>query len=434
MMIWSRSLITIRNILGAKYPDKDAILRFVEDAGIDPGRVTFSGSGRSIWRSVLERARGEGKLAVLLKQVCEENPAEQKLHAAVDSALREGFTHSVADMRWSVLAPAGVFFIAALTVLGVVLFCSVNRWRAKAMLREVPQGTPIPGMVLFPGGIVMEGSTREEVEAALNLCKASGISSCEDELFAREQPAHEVLVQPFYLDAYEVTNAQFAQWLEGLPADAIRQDGGSVLVRGQRVLYTPDAPGLREIDGVLIPYPQTGQLPVTGVSWYGADQFCRGRGGRLPTEAEWEFAARGGPRRRRFPWGSALPPDCGGVALGAVQVAGASARCPDRRHPSPVGSSGRDRTDEGVSDLGGNVREWVADTYAPYPRCACALLGWCLCTPIKLDAAVQDSGDRVLRGGSWASLAIEARGADRSHEASTATGNTYGFRCARDVR
>ena len=160
--------------------------------------------------------------------------------------------------------------------------------------------------------------------------------------------------------------------------------------------------------------------PVVCVSWADADAYCAwdDAHGRLPTEAEWERAAAGGLERpRTYPWGDA-PPSCDRLAfLGA-----ADARCGGAEEAQPVATHRRGDTPDGVSDLAGNVWEWVADGYAPDAASRAA--------PSPSGPATGDL--RVVRGGWFGSEGVGLRAADRYAQEPALRSPTLGFRCARD--
>lgn len=140
-------------------------------------------------------------------------------------------------------------------------------------------------------------------------------------------------------------------------------------------------------------------LPVNCVTWFEADRFCRARGWRLPTEAEWEWAARGRERASTYPWGEAVP-----AARACWDGPGNSEGKGGRTLPCPVATHPGADSPDGLADLGGNVREWTA---SPYERF------------------------RVLRGGSWGDslpsfLAASFRGMNAPDERM----ELLGFRCA----
>jgi iron(II)-dependent oxidoreductase len=151
--------------------------------------------------------------------------------------------------------------------------------------------------------------------------------------------------------------------------------------------------------------------PVERVTWIEARDFCAGRGGRLPTEAEWEYAARG-PDSLSYPWGNAW--DDGAVVWNRTPEQGTASV---GRYPS--GASW-----VGALDLSGNVWEWTASRYAPYPYDAD--------DGRNLDG--QDAESLVIRGGHW-DYAVTGflRAAHRSDAAPATYGNWLGFRCVRDA-
>jgi formylglycine-generating enzyme required for sulfatase activity len=164
-----------------------------------------------------------------------------------------------------------------------------------------------------------------------------------------------------------------------------------------------------------------GRKPVTQVTWDGALRFCQAQGGRLPTEAEWEFAARG-TEGRRFPWGEKEP-----ACAEAVYGRGQGKVCASLgQGPVAVGQTPPDRTPLGVYDLGGNVQEWVMDRFEPHYR---------TCQPPCVDPWVEDTpgstrGARVVRGGSWVHMAAVCRSAGRSQWQQDEAVTNIGFRCA----
>ncbi len=150
-----------------------------------------------------------------------------------------------------------------------------------------------------------------------------------------------------------------------------------------------------------------GSRPVVGVTWLQARDFARWTGRSLPTEAEWERAARGDSTRRRFPWGSARRPDAANVLSDALSYGGG---------PMDVGSF--EANPEGIHDLAGNVWEWCEDRYQPGLK------------DLPSDGSPRKSGiGRVVRGGSWRRTIDLARVSTRSWFDDDYRADDLGFRC-----
>ncbi len=235
------------------------------------------------------------------------------------------------------------------------------------------QTSPEPPMVEIEGGSYPMGS-REGGDAA--------------------RPAHRVALEAFLIDAHEVTNAQFAEFLNTLRIEAGRDVAAGGLRPGD--VAGPDADRLWggsggnarayiEMDdsdariaivgGRFVPESGFADQPGPESTWAGAKAFCAWRGARLPTEAEWEAAARG-REGRTYPWGEALPtPERTVFARG-------------RGETDPVASHAEGATPEGVFDLAGNEAEWTSSLFKPYPYVASD-------GREDPDAA----GERVTRGG-----------------------------------
>ena len=186
-------------------------------------------------------------------------------------------------------------------------------------------------------------------------------------------PLHEVTLEPFLIDVYEVTNAQFATFLNTLEVtakrdvragelrpddvegpDANRLWGGSS--GNDRAFIEMDDTDARigTMDGHFTPEPGFANHPASESTWQGAAAFCAWRGARLPTEAEWEAATRG-KEGRAYPWGAA-PPTPERAVFGR-----------GRGETDPVGSHPKGATPEGVFDLAGNEAEWASSLFKPYP-------------------------------------------------------------------
>ena len=249
-----------------------------------------------------------------------------------------------------------------------------------------------------------------------------------------ETPEHNVSVSSFSLDAFEVTVGRFRAFLAAYPPPLAPGDGAHPLIKDsgwneQWNAMLPDtADQLRSqmegCDKQFHTYNDNGQerldAPINCVTWYEAMAFCIWDGGRLPTEAEWEYAAAGGDDNRLYPWGSQAPtrtlasyeclfdqdPQC---SLSDIASAGSLSR--------GVGRWGH-------FDLGGNVFEWVLDSYADWyaqPSASCS------------DCAQLEPGEnRVVRGGAFGHPAQHMRAAARASARAIDRRSSVGFRCARD--
>jgi formylglycine-generating enzyme required for sulfatase activity len=285
----------------------------------------------------------------------------------------------------------------------------------------VDRSAPIAGgpeLVLIPAATFERGSTPAQVQAAYGLCRQQA-ADCRLEIYQREQPRQAVSVSPFRLERTEVTNARMAAWLDTLNGVEVR-DGWKVWHEGRLLLgIHPQFGGIEQRGGRFEPREGAARRPAVQVTWAGADAFCRAQGGRLPTEAEWERAARAGDGRT-FPWGEAVPA-CATSVFGRTDGGACGAL---GQGAAEVGSAVEDRTPEGVFDLGGNVSEWVQDGFVErYPACD----GECR-DPVAADAALH-----VVRGGNWSLSAESTRAAGRSRAPTGTMAGNIGFRCAVDV-
>ena len=217
-----------------------------------------------------------------------------------------------------------------------------------------------------------------------------------------ELPLHIVNLDAYYIDKYEVTNARYRACV-----------GASGCTAPQSVNSATRAPYFGD--------PAYADYPVIRVDWAQADAFCRWEGKRLPSEAEWERAARGNSDTRKYPWGDAAP-DC--TMLNYLGAAGSCAGDTSHAGAYPAGAS-----PAGVMDMSGNVWEWVNDWYQPdYYGVSPGS------NPQGPDAGsfpTIANPARVLRGGSWLYTDDFVRAAYRDYDYPFVADNNAGFRCAR---
>jgi formylglycine-generating enzyme required for sulfatase activity len=239
---------------------------------------------------------------------------------------------------------------------------------------------------------------------------------------ATERPAHQVSVTSFCIDVNEVTVAEYKAC----------SDQGEC----KRAPLANDWDGMNAHDAHLFDPlcnardDTRSKHPVNCITWDMADRYCRAHDARLPTEAEWEFAARG-PDGRKYPWGDAIPDAthlnaCGKECVewskknGITTIEGMYSADDGWAGTAPVGSFPAGRSRYGVADLAGNVAEWVADWYAPYTEGA------------QIDPKGPATGKmRVVRGGGWnASYGSWVRPTFRYRDTPDKRSYNIGFRCA----
>ena len=251
-----------------------------------------------------------------------------------------------------------------------------------------------------------------------------GSDDVDNKALTSARPAHQVEVADFCLGLNEVTVAEYRECSER--GECKRAFRDSFWPKGQT-----DKKSWEQARAAWSPLCNEGvdgreRHPVNCVTWEQADQYCRRGGGRLPTEAEWEFAARGSDGRV-YPWGDAKPGPtllngCG-VECRAFQAERGLGEVPalyaeDDGFPgtAPVGSFPGGRAQAGLYDMVGNVWEWTADAYAVYPG----------------GEAKLPDGLRVIRGGGFnSSYPAHAEPALRYGQDPTAHVHAIGFRCAR---
>ncbi len=259
-------------------------------------------------------------------------------------------------------------------------------------------------MVLVPEGCFEMGSTEEQVQAAFEQCQAE-YDNCDRVWFEAEYPQHTVCFEePFWIDRYEVTNAQFAAFLNAM---GNQSEGGATW------LYADDEDvRIHQRDGTWVADDGYGEHPAIDLSWYGASAYCEWRDARLPTEAEWEYAARG-PDALEYPWGDEFNGD---YVVRSGNSDGETA---------PVGSRPAGVSWVGAQDLSGNVWEWVADWYD-------AAYYGTLAEGVVNPTGPETGEYRVLRGGSWFNNdSLNFRAACRYRFDPHYGYDDWGFRCAR---
>ncbi|MEO8796646.1 MAG: SUMF1/EgtB/PvdO family nonheme iron enzyme, partial [Polyangiaceae bacterium] len=311
------------------------------------------------------------------------------------------------EQRRAKLILVGLAFAGGLSALGVAFLWlganSLPSSDAKALASSSgasAQRTPAVGDPLFALG-VDAGPNHPEPPNGMVYVEAAHFRMGSDTNDANEKPAHEVTVRKaYFLDKTEVAAADYAACVH---AGACTKNH---LKLGDKDVTTGCNQG-----GDL----ETARHPVNCIDQDQANTYCKSVGKRLPTEAEWELAARG-TDGRMYPWGNDKPTTCWMAIVGGVSGACA------RKGTWEVGTTVDGRSPVGAFDMAGNVWEWVADGYEAYPKSDIT------------DPFVPATGSRgVLRGGSWDYSMGAARTTSRLALSRSVAQISTGFRCAKDL-
>ncbi len=259
-------------------------------------------------------------------------------------------------------------------------------------------------MVLVPAGEFTMGNTLDQSLAECTaLFPTDAATNCKSEYFSDETPPHQVYLDAFYIDKYEVTNLLYKACV----------DAGVC-----------KAPAQKTSETVTVYYgsPAYENYPVIWVDWNMAKTYCEWRGARLPTEAEWEKAARG-TIQQTYPWGQSFD---------ASRANSCDTNCPKKYanknfndtygDTAPVDAFPSGVSVFGAFNLSGNVSEWVADWYsADYYSSS---------SSTSNPPGPQNGEKHIIRGGSWLRFPINLRLVTRSSQIPDYTSNDVGFRCA----
>ncbi|NOY71863.1 MAG: formylglycine-generating enzyme family protein [Gammaproteobacteria bacterium] len=306
-----------------------------------------------------------------------------------------------------------------LLVLLALMACSSDEKEQKEVLLE-------PDMAYIPSGSFIMGSDKKD-EA--NIQKEFGFV---DPLFENEHPEHQVTLAGFHLDLREVSNADYKKfvvetkypdpvaWIQNgynVHWDVLEQ---STLERLQSIAndyfkLDRDTSAMSKeslLKDIAALQRQRDQLPVMGINWYDAYSYCQWEKKRLPTEQEWEKAARGS-QGNIYPWGNEWREELTNTGEAGEQKTTLLA----------VGSVTGDRSPYGVFDMGGNVSEWTDSWYRAYPGS-------------KHTSEIYGDFHRVIRGGGAGvghyAISTFFRASKRGHADPSSLSTDVGFRCAKD--
>jgi formylglycine-generating enzyme required for sulfatase activity len=243
-------------------------------------------------------------------------------------------------------------------------------------------------MVFIPAGEFWMGIDKYDLKWIVQ--KIGG----EKRFHRNESPRRKEQVAAFYMDKYEVTNAQYKKFVEATGREVLPDDW-------ENGTYPPGK----------------ADFPVTYVTWYDANDYCKWAGKRLPTEKEWEKAARWGPDKKMgqddstlYPWGNRFNRNNANTASGS------------RDHTTITGQYEKGKSAYGIYDMSGNVKEWTADWYQDYPG-----------STYKDEFAAGEEV-KVARGGSFLERPYECLATCRYKYSPGTAYDDLGFRCAKDAK
>jgi formylglycine-generating enzyme required for sulfatase activity len=252
-------------------------------------------------------------------------------------------------------------------------------WKLRAVIASYDRGEAMP---VSPEQV--RTSSRDGMEQVF-VPAGEFIMGTNEEGLQKNRPAHKVMLNDYWIDQVEVTNAMYALCVEA---------GVCTLPVIERNPYYG--------------HSRYRNYPVVYVTWYDAEAYCQWAGRRLPTEAEWEKAARG-TDRRSYPWGNDLPDESlanFNLNIGALLDV----------HRYPLGAS-----PYGVLNMAGNVREWVADWFHEF---------YYIVSPGENPQGPPSGKTKSLRGGSFDDSYSQVRAFNRFEHAPASPGINRGFRCA----
>jgi len=271
--------------------------------------------------------------------------------------------------------------LRSMMLMGIVLVAAPAVTVAQGLEKEVKGKDGAP-MVLIPEGSFPMGVPHGDRDGGRD-----------------EYPRHDVFVNDFYIDKFELTNSRYLEFVKAT---------------NHRIPQNPKNATRNLWEGETIT-ESLADRPVVNVDWADAQAYCQWAGKRLPTEAEWEKAAKG-TADRRFPWGNVEPTN---------KHLNFNQQWIGEKTLMPVGSYELGKSPFGVYDMAGNVWEWVNDWYdAKYYEKS----------PAKNPTGPESGTKRVLRGSGWQNETPTVRIFTRVDSDPTIRNESTGFRCAMDVR
>lgn len=312
-------------------------------------------------------------------------------------------------------------------VLAATTACQKDKGNQAGATGEMSKPELVTPMVKVPAGEFIRGSNKVDKEG---LQQQYGFPN---PLYEDERPQQKIYLDEFYIDTYEVSNEYYKEFIlktrRMMPFSWV--DSGYTMQASQ--LNEMDVEKLRKIaldffkldmdtrtmdkpalvKAMLDKQKRLDKFPAGGVNWFNAKAYCEWRGARLPTEAEWEKAARG-PDGLEYPWGNEWD----------LSVTNTGDNTDWEEGIAPVGAYPKNKSPYGAYDLSGNIWEWVDDWYDAYPG-----------SDYKLPSFGKHN--RVVRGGGGGvghyAISYFFRGATRQYSEPEMETDDVGFRCAKDA-
>lgn len=316
----------------------------------------------------------------------------------------------------TVLLPVYIF-IGFVVLISSIFFGNYNLDSAQSITTPTFEFSPIPTLQIFnptptafnPTPTSLPDQIIDDKGIPMLLVPAGEFTMGSDNLDEEERPVHQVYLDAFYMDKYEVTNHQYKKCVNAGACEPPSKTGSYT-----RSSYFGNS--------------QYDDYPVNFVDWYQATSYCNWRGARLPTEAEWEKSARG-TDARSFPWGSNFQCQNGNfddeIRLRDEFFIPGGPNCDGYEDTAPVGVFENGKSPFEIYDLSGNVWEWVSDWYAE---------NYFTESPYKNPQGPSSGELRVLKGGSWGNYDIHSvHAATRSKSEPTSEYYVIGFRCTLSV-
>lgn len=369
--------------------------------------------------------------AVLLGKLAEPVASPDLINSEANKVVTSAQTTNVGSTGAGVLAPRKVpsIVMAGVVVLVIALLVTIAPYLTAQKegvtyrfptpaAQTTPAGTPVvqDNMVLVPAGEFLRGSTGEQLEQYKAIC----IEELHDDptclSFGDETPQREISLDSYWIDRYEVSNRDFERFAESNPdyKTVAERSGTSMAYDSNAAQYVPSAgANWRHPQGPASSIQDRPDNPVVHVAWQDAVNYCQWSGKRLPTEAEWEKAARG-VDGRIYPWGfefsTSSDKDRVNTYLGAV------------RGLANVDGFALGASPYGAYNMLGNAFEWTADWYGP---------GYYASSPASNPVGPDSGTEKVRRGGSWVTSPALLRISWRVSRAPDFTDANTGFRCAK---